>query len=460
MKHAILFRKQVIDNTRWIREHCVLTRSGGPSHQSYGIEKLNAKRLLADEMCPSQDMWNGVNLAAAANENDTFDCLNAEMALTFGGECDDSGDDDDDNDPDASILFNYKEKSFQEDDITNFDIASKIVVTVPDEMRERKCDACRQRFMLKETFEQHLKDCIELKLLRFMTEGNQLLAMRKSRTLSANEFVRRIIFSLKKTVKSLTMCYKEVAVVAAPTAMGDEKLSKKLNLNDVVGDIEKLKAGSVKKSRNNGGNSPPSQLTLTNDDTDIFESSRNFLNLLEGKPNVSIQINRINGINKAKLTAPASTIPHNFSFENKHSSTGIVTADTLSDNNGLDSDSPVAMASLFGNGHTISCVDLETKIFRQPMFNAEPALNYNMKKTPTSLPDTVIAQCNSPCSESFTSPQKFKKHVQQFHADTTNRSNASTPGPIQKYSTLTNDTLNSDERNKLLQMLASSSIRF
>lgn len=443
MKHAVLFRKQVIDNTRWMREHCISAKTE-PSYQSYAVEKLNAKRLLADDMGQSQDLWNGVNLASVATENDSFDCLNQEMALTFGGECDDSSDDEDDNenDPGASILFNYKEKCFQEDDITNFDIASKIIVTVPDEMRERKCDACRQRFMLKDTFEQHLKDCIELKLLKFITEGNQLLAMRKSRTLSANEFVRRIIFSLKKTVKSLTLCYKEVTVVAASSSMGDDKVSKKLSLIDVVGDIDKLNIGPLKKSLNNGINSPPSPM-LSNDVGDIHESSRNFLNLLEGKPNVSIQINRINGTNNSNPNAQNSPIPHNFSFENKHSSTGIVTADTLGENKVPD---------LYGNGNTISCSALETKMFQRPMFNVGP-VSKNMQ-------DTVIAQCNSPCGESFTSPQQFKQHVQECHADAAIRSEASTPGPLQKCSTPTNDTLNTDERNKLLQMLASSSIRF
>lgn len=415
----------------------------------YGAEKMNAKRLLADDTCPPQYTWNGVNFAPTeATENDTFDCLNQEMALTFGGECDDSGDEDDENDPGAaSVLFNYKEKSFQEDDIANFDIASKIIVTVPDEMRERKCDACRQRFMLKDTFEQHLKDCIELKLLKFITEGNQLLAMRKSRTLSANEFVRRIIFSLKKTVKSLTLCYKEVAVVAAPSSIGEDKVSKKLSLIDVVGDMEKLNGGPLKKSLNNGSNSPPSPM-LPND---IHESSQTFLNLLEGKPNVSIKVNRINGNNNTKSTAQSSPIPQNLSFENKHSSTIMNAGDILSDNKMSATRSPIS-ANFYGNGNTISCADLETKMFQRP----GPAPNN--KKKAALFPDTVIAQCNSPCGESFTSPQQFMQHVQQFHADAANRSNASTPGPSRE--TPTNDTLNTDERNKLLQMLASSSIRF
>lgn len=451
MKHALLFRKQVIDNTRCVHERFLAARAE-PPYQSYGGEKLNAKRLLADEMCAPQDLWNGVNIATAPTENDTFDCLNQEMALTFGGECDDSGDDDDDIDPGASLLFNYKEKSFQEDDITDFDIASKIIVTVPDEMRERKCDACRQRFMLKDTFEQHLKDCIELKLLKFITEGYQLLSMRKSRTLSANEFVRRIIFSLKKTVKSLTLCYKEVAVSSA-----EDKATKKMSLIDLVGDIEKLNIGSLKKSLNNGSDSPPSPM-LANEADDIHESSRNFLNLLEGKPNVSIQINRINGINHTKTTAQSSPIPHNFSFENRHSSTGIVTGDILGDNKVPASSSPITTEIFYGNGSTINCADLENKMFQRPKFNA--GLAPRNKKEVVLLPDTVIAQCSSPCGESFTSSQQFKQHVEQFHADATHRSNASTPAALQKCTTPTNDTLNTDERNKLLQMLASSSIRF
>lgn len=413
------------------------------SYQPIG-DRLNARQLMADEVYQPQDIWNDMNLATISPDNDTFDCLNQQMALTFGGECDDSSDEDDDVDFGASVLFNYKEKSFREDDI---DMAGKIIVNVPDEMRERKCDACRQRFMLKDTFEQHLKECIELKLLKFITDGNQLLSMRKSRTLSSNEFVRRIIFSLKKTVKSLTLCYNEVADGTLPLAMVEDKVTKKFDLVD----MEKLNIGPLKKSLNNGHTSSPSPVLTNHNDGAVHETSNNYLNLLEGRPNVSIQINRINDPNPATMKSIVypSPIPHNYAFEQNHNnhSSAAGTTNALYDNQLTSSiESPIPTRS------TISCTDLETKMFQRPPIASAPN---NRRNETTLFPDTVIAQCNSPCGESFTSPQQFKEHVQQFHADADLRSNTSTP--IQPPA---DDTLNTDERNKLLEMLASSSIRF
>lgn len=189
-----------------------------------------------------------------------FDTLKLELEQAFGGECDYS--DDEEVDDAGTELFNYKEKSFKEDDITDF-IGKSVVITIPDEMRERKCDACKQRFMLKESFDSHLKECIELKLNKFITEGYQLLTMRKSRALSANEFNRRMIFALKKMVTSLTSCYKEVSDLPS----SEDKVTKK---NNVFDPCEQSKRPS-----------------------DEMLSLPNFLSSLEGKPNINIRKNHL-----------------------------------------------------------------------------------------------------------------------------------------------------------------------
>lgn len=119
---------------------------------------------------------------------ETFDDLKHELDLAFGGPCDSSDEDDDGEDSgngmgssnDPAVLFSYTQKRFTEDDILDIGdgCGGKILITEPDEMRERKCDAYRERFMLKESFEQHFKECIELKLLTFITEGYQLVGIR------------------------------------------------------------------------------------------------------------------------------------------------------------------------------------------------------------------------------------------------------------------------------------------
>lgn len=80
-------------------------------------------------------MWNDMNLAP---ESIPFDALKLEIEEAFGGECYDSDDDDSDDPATSTTLFNYKEKSFTEDDITDLVGKSGILISIPDEMRERK----------------------------------------------------------------------------------------------------------------------------------------------------------------------------------------------------------------------------------------------------------------------------------------------------------------------------------
>lgn len=344
------------------------------------IEPFNMRILAQDQEDPMNDCcaWNDINLGP---ESDTFDNLKLELEQAFGGECDES--DEDEDDPNASILFSYKEKSFKEDDISNFD--SNITITVPDEMRERKCDACRQRFMLKESFEQHLKECIELKFSKFVTEGHHLLTMRKSRTLSANEFVRRMIFALKKMVKSLASCYKEVS--DGPSNISDDKLSKKSNLFDLTIDADKSK-----NSLNNG-------IEQTASTERMDHNSRNLLNLLEGRPNIYIQKNVLENIDH-------SAFESNLEFDVKHET--------------------VNYSKAF-NEHDGTYHVQQTNQINPPKPSIGSSLPIQIKQQELQSPEANVtfAQC-SQCCESFTSLQQFEEHVKNLH----NSRSASSKSPI------------------------------
>lgn len=340
-----------------------------------GIEPFNIKAMAPNDYGCGDTVWNDMNLAP---ESITFDSLKLEIDQAFGGECDDSDDDDADDVGTSTTLFNYKEKSFTEDDIADF--CKSVVITIPDEMRERKCDACKQRFMLKESYDQHLKECIESKLNKFVMEGYQLLSMRKSRALSANEFNRRMIFALKKMVKSLTLCYKEVSEI--PSLNADDKLTKKNNLFDTC------ESSLLHKK----------PINLDNESAQLSSLRLpNLLSSLEGKPNVSIQKNHLLEISK-----------HGFSFSEPTEN---------ADNNIVMNSTPIHFKSTDnGNGHAQD--EYDRQILSDSMHIAKPPPKAK-RRNPNDL-NTVVAQC-SQCSQSFSSLQQFEEHIR------THRTNLKSP---------------------------------
>lgn len=320
----------------------------------------------------SDTEWNDLNLAP---EGIAFDSLKMELEQAFGGECEDSDDDESDDPITSTTLFNYKEKSFTEDDITDF-VSKSVLITIPDEMRERKCDACKQRFMLKESFDQHLKDCIELKLNKFVMEGYQLLSMRKSRALSANEFNRRMIFALKKMVKSLTLCYKEVS--DGPNITADDKITKKNNLFDSYGD-----SGSKKSINNELESTQLSSIRLPN-----------LLSSLEGKPNVCIQKNHLLESCQHGINASTGNL-ENF-INSPLISTPVTTFKPIDSTNGHD--------------------DFEKQMLTNIERIAKPTARVK-RRHPTEL-NTIVAQC-SQCNQSFSSLQQFEEHIRKQHTNRT-----------------------------------------
>jgi hypothetical protein len=95
----------------------------------------------------------------------------------------------------------YFEKSFEEDDVTLMEVFqdnTNIQFNIPETHRERKCISCRQRFMFDETFNDHINECTQLKLVVFIQDVHNLLVLKEAHRISGHEFVRRIIFAVKK----------------------------------------------------------------------------------------------------------------------------------------------------------------------------------------------------------------------------------------------------------------------
>lgn len=101
-------------------------------------------------------------------------------------------------------IFSYKEKNFQEDDIMDLDeLKNSITINIPSTCQEHKCSHCFKRFMFEESFGDHIKTCIEYKFSTFVEEINNLIHIRSAKEISPHEFIRRMIFTLRKTCEWL-----------------------------------------------------------------------------------------------------------------------------------------------------------------------------------------------------------------------------------------------------------------
>lgn len=122
-------------------------------------------------------------------------------------------------------FFNYSEKRFAEDDLSDF---PGITVKEPeDDHKERKCFACKRLFMLTESFDAHMKDCVQSLLFTFVSSTQKLVELKKQKMISAQEFTRRMIFAVKGCVKSLAMCYKITAKPMRTSVNTDVSLATK-----------------------------------------------------------------------------------------------------------------------------------------------------------------------------------------------------------------------------------------
>lgn len=114
---------------------------------------------------------------------------------------------------DARGFFSYTEKEFQEDDIMELDDLKEhnITFNLPEDYKEKKCPSCRRRFMFEESYNEHLKECLLFKLVKFIREVYHFLFLKENRSISSFEFIRRVVFSVKKTVEIIS-CYGEQSI--------------------------------------------------------------------------------------------------------------------------------------------------------------------------------------------------------------------------------------------------------
>lgn len=210
LKHAVNFRQQVLTNSNQLRNSAMKA-----TNLQLGASPLP---VTSEKFYPI----NETNVNKVAYEN-----LKAELDLFLEDNNDlDSDDDSDDDQPANDVneynpsrftkidttktaihnFFNYSEKIFEEDELNGLPIE----INEPDDHKERKCHACKCRFMLQESYESHMKDCIQAKLVSFITDCHQLLIVKKHKAVSTAEFMRRMIFSLKNIVKSLALSYRVI----------------------------------------------------------------------------------------------------------------------------------------------------------------------------------------------------------------------------------------------------------
>lgn len=97
-------------------------------------------------------------------------------------------------------IFSYKEKMFEEDDIMDLDELKDLVnINIESTCKEHKCKYCSRRFMFEETIQEHLKTCIDFKFFEFFEEIKNLMYIKRCKEISPHEFIRRMIFSIRKT---------------------------------------------------------------------------------------------------------------------------------------------------------------------------------------------------------------------------------------------------------------------
>lgn len=101
--------------------------------------------------------------------------------------------------------FDYSQKSFVEDDISLLEIFQdkEITFNIPEHFKERKCIYCRRLFMFEESYEEHIKECIQATLQIFTKQITNLTELKESKEISPHEFIRRMIYCLKKNAQTL-----------------------------------------------------------------------------------------------------------------------------------------------------------------------------------------------------------------------------------------------------------------
>uniref|UniRef100_A0A182PEI8 ZAD domain-containing protein n=1 Tax=Anopheles epiroticus TaxID=199890 RepID=A0A182PEI8_9DIPT len=235
LKHAYTFRRQAIDNIAGLLTAKYLSNLKPESKKST-LEREGGV-IGRDEIISTADgtAYRSVNLANAANARSAVKQTtkkpavmhrfvakppnnNAEEELdNMFGEVDE---------PTGSGLFGYREKEFIEDDVMELDGLQEhgVTFTLPEDYKEKKCFACRKRFMFSETYSQHLTECLLYKLTEAIRQLYHIMFLREQNAISAFEFIRRAVFTVRKSyrlVLSFDGELDEDEVVGEPTDATD-----------------------------------------------------------------------------------------------------------------------------------------------------------------------------------------------------------------------------------------------
>uniref|UniRef100_A0A6E8W684 ZAD domain-containing protein n=1 Tax=Anopheles coluzzii TaxID=1518534 RepID=A0A6E8W684_ANOCL len=211
LKHAYTFRRQAIDNIAGLLTAKYLSNLRPESKKS-ALDSEQQHVIGRDDIIPTGDGtgYRSVNLANAPSTRSAAKQTtkkppammhrfvakppnnNAEEELdNVFGELDE---------PTSSGLFGYREKEFIEDDVMELDGLQEhgVTFTLPEDYKEKKCFACRKRFMFSETYSQHLTECLLYKLTEAIRALYHIMYLREQSAISAFEFIRRAVFTVRK----------------------------------------------------------------------------------------------------------------------------------------------------------------------------------------------------------------------------------------------------------------------
>ncbi|KAL5284583.1 hypothetical protein ACFFRR_006715 [Megaselia abdita] len=272
LKHATSFRQQVISNMVDLKAAQLLTRKCPDNEKLLitsddlvfsDIRKTETNKLLNNQTNGGSTFTkiplHHENTCSTKNHiNHNREINKVEDEDLFTGSSDDNDASSSDNK--RKTYFNYVETNFEEEDIMEVEElkGSKIVVNVPEYFKERKCRACSRRFMFEDSYNEHMEVCIEYKFLTFLEESNRLFDIRRNKVCSPHEFIRRMIFNLKKICNWLkNSCGENIILLNGVSDIlkkqrlhSDEKSSEVSSGENCITVIEKKRVSSVEDSSN------------------------------------------------------------------------------------------------------------------------------------------------------------------------------------------------------------------
>lgn len=87
--------------------------------------------------------------------------------------------------------------------MTLFDAEVGIEINHPEVFRERKCGFCLKRFMLEDTYDEHLDSCLYRTLIEFIKDSNYIVRLKDEVAISNHEFIRRMVFAIQRVNKAI-----------------------------------------------------------------------------------------------------------------------------------------------------------------------------------------------------------------------------------------------------------------